>query len=63
VHLGLSYNAHIPIDCCYPLVRARLEQFAGDELLQRQYHAVLAPYAHCCAAVLDRLYRVLDLIV
>jgi len=58
-----SYNAHVPVDCCYPLVRVWLEQLTGHELLQREYHTVLAPYSHCCAAILDCLYRVFDLMV
>lgn len=58
-----AYNAHVPVDGCYPLVRAGLEQLAGDELLKCQHHAVLAPYADCCAAVLDCLDCVFDLVV
>jgi hypothetical protein len=56
-----AYYAHVPVHRCYPLVRARLEQLAGDELLQRQHHAVLAPYADCCAAVLDGFDCIFDL--
>jgi hypothetical protein len=58
-----TYNAHIPVDRCYPLIRTGLEELAGDELLEGQYYAILAPYANRCAAVLDRLHCVLDLIV
>jgi len=54
-------DAHVPVDCCYPLVRACLQQLAGDELLERQDDAVLAPDTDCCAAVLYRLDCILDL--
>jgi hypothetical protein len=57
------YNAHIPVHRCYPLVRAGLEELAGDELLESQHYAIFAPYADRCTAVLDRLHGVLDLIV
>lgn len=30
----LTYYAHVSVHRSYPLVRAGLEQFAGDELLQ-----------------------------
>jgi hypothetical protein len=58
-----TYNAHVAVDRGYPLVRARLEQLAGDELLEREHHAVLAPYADRCAAVLHRLDCIFDLAV
>jgi hypothetical protein len=58
-----TYNAHIPVHRCYPLIRAGLEKLAGDELLEGQHYAILAPYANRCSAILDRLYCVLDLIV
>lgn len=45
----------------YPLVRIFLQQLAGDQLLQRKHHAVLAPYANRRAAVLNCLHCVFDL--
>ena len=54
-------DAHVPVDCCYPLVRACLQQLAGDELLERHHDAVLAPDTNRCAAVLYRLDCILDL--
>jgi hypothetical protein len=54
-------DAHVAVDRCYPLVRACLEQLARDELLERQYDAVLAPDTDCCAAVLYRLDCIFDL--
>jgi hypothetical protein len=57
----LAYNAHVPVDCCYSLVCSRLEQLAGDKLLQRQHDTILAPDSDCCASVLDCLDCVFDL--
>jgi len=56
-----AYHADIPIHRRYPLVGVFLEQFARDELLQRQHHAVLASNPDRRAAVLDRFHGVLDL--
>jgi hypothetical protein len=56
-----AYDAHVPVDSCYSLVCSGLEQLAGDELLQRQYNAILAPDSDCCASVLDCLDCVFDL--
>jgi hypothetical protein len=61
--LACAYNAHVPVYGCYPLVRAWLEQLAGDELLESEHHAVFALYANCCPAILDRLDCVFDLTV
>ena len=59
----VAYYAHIPVDRGYPLVRAGLEQFAGDELLESQDHAVFALDANCCAAIFYCLHCVFDLIM
>lgn len=46
---------------CNSLVCTWLQKLAGDDLLHRQYHTILAPNADSCSAVLNRLDRVLDL--
>ena len=56
-----AHHADVAIYRCYPLVRAGLEQLAGDELLEREHYAVFASYAYCCAAILYRLDCVFDL--
>lgn len=44
-----------------PLIGARLQELAGDDLLHRQHHTVLAPNADSCSAILNRFDRVLNL--
>jgi hypothetical protein len=56
-----AYNTHIPIHCCYPLVRFRLEQLAGNELLQGEHDTILAPYSDGCTTAFHCLDRIFDL--
>jgi hypothetical protein len=56
-----AYHADVAVHGRYPLVGVLFEEFAGDELFEREHDAVLAPDANGCAAVLDRFYGILDL--
>lgn len=58
---NLTHYAHIPIHGGYPLVRARLEEFAADELFEGQYDTILALDADSCATVFYRLDCIFDL--
>ena len=57
----MTYHPEIPVHSSYPLIRILLQQLARDELLQRQHHAILTPYADCCTPILDSLHCVFDL--
>lgn len=56
-----THDTNIAIYCRYPLVRFLLQQFRGDQLLEREDDAVFTSYADCRATVFYRLYRVFDL--
>jgi hypothetical protein len=56
-----TYHTQVPIYRGNTLVGTLLEQLGGDDLLDGQNDALLAPDADRCAAILDRLDRVLNL--
>jgi hypothetical protein len=49
------------VDCCNTLVGSRLEQLAGDHLLDCQHNTIFTPDANRCSAILYRLGCIFDL--
>lgn len=60
-YLGFTYHAHVAVDRGDALVRTRFQQLRGNDLLDGEDNAVLAPDADGCAAILDCLDCVFDL--
>lgn len=58
---GSPYHTDIPIHRRYPLIRILLEQFTGDEFLQRKHDAIFAADADGGAAVFHGFDSVFDL--
>ena len=56
-----AYHTDIAIDRGYPLVRTRLQQFAGYDLLHRQDNAIFTSNADAGTSILDCLDRIFDL--
>ena len=56
-----TYHADVLVYSCDPLVCSGLQQPGRDDLLDRQHYAVLTPDADGGTAILDCLYRILDL--
>jgi hypothetical protein len=49
------------VDCCNTLVGSRLQQLAGNDLLDRKNNAIFTPDANGSTTVLYRLDCILDL--
>ncbi len=56
-----AYHANVPVHGRYSIVRAGLEEFATEELLDCENDTVFAPDAHCRASIFYRLDGILDL--
>jgi len=56
-----TYNTNVPVHGRDALVCVLLHELAGDQLLHRQYYAILASDTDCSAAVLDSFCGVFDL--
>ena len=56
-----AYHANVPVHGRYSIVRAGLEEFAAEELLDCEDDTIFASDAHCRASILYRLYGILDL--
>lgn len=54
-------NAHIVINGCYSFIRARLQQFRGYNLFNREDYAFFAPDPNACSRIFDGFYSILDL--
>ena len=56
-----TYNTNVPVHGRDALVCVLLHELAGDQLLHRQYYAILASDTNCGAAVLDSFCGIFDL--
>jgi hypothetical protein len=56
-----TYCTHMSVDCCNTLVGSRLQQLAGNDLLDRKNNAIFTPDANGSTTVLYRLDCILDL--
>jgi len=56
-----TYNTNVPVHGRDALVGVLLHELAGNQLLHRQYYAILASDTNCSAAVLDSFCGIFDL--